>query len=239
MSQEPTTQALQKQEPTTKNPKNQDEEGGFKGSKPDVFDGDRKKSSAFITDLEIYFRINRNKKDVRNFYSRTLIALSYIKGPKVVNWTRTQVDLIEKDVERWGEDDRDVWLEFVRRFKTAYISSTIREDAFVNMQKLRMKEGNLDEYIAQHSTLVAKLEWEEDGDMSCHSFRAGLPDSLVNKVISTEGLPDNLDMWVKYAQQHHMRWAMVKALGYGGRNQEAQRASNNNWHAKQHADKGK
>ena len=32
---------------------------------------------------------------------------------------------------------------------------------------------------------------------------------------------------------------MVKALGYGGQSQEAQRASNNNWRARQHADKGK
>ena len=119
MSQEPVTQALQEQELEIKNPKDQDEEGGFKGSKPDIFDGNRKKSNAFITDLEIYFRINRNKRDVKNFDSRTLIALSYIKGPKVVNWTRTQVDLVEKDVERWGEKDRDVWYEFIRRFKMA------------------------------------------------------------------------------------------------------------------------
>ena len=43
---------------------------------------------------------------------------------------------MEKDVERWGEKDRDVWYEFVQRFKTAYVSSTIREDAFVQIQKL-------------------------------------------------------------------------------------------------------
>ena len=102
-----------------------------------------------------------------------------------------------------------------------------------------MKEGNLDKYIAQHATLIAELEWEEDGDMSCHSFQAGLSDPLVHKIIGMEGLPDNLDMWVKYAQKYHACWAMVKALGYGGRSQEAQRASHNNWRARQHADKGK
>ena len=239
MSQEPSARTNAGPESPTKSPKDLSEEGGFKGSKPDIFDGDRKKSNVFITDLEIYFRINRNKKDVQNYYSRTLIALSYIKGPKVVNWTRAQIDIVEKDAQRWGEDDKDIWLEFVRRFKTAYVSSTIREDAFVTMQNLRMKDGNLDEYIVQHATLVAELEWEEDGDMSCHSFRAGLPDSLVNKVISVEGLPDNLDLWVKYAQRHHARWAMVKALGYGGRSKDSQRASNGNWRARQHAEKGK
>ena len=87
MSQEPTEQVLPEQESEIRTTQNQDEEGGFKGFKPNVFDGDRKKSNTFITDLEIYFRINRNKKDVKNFYSQTLIALSYIKGPNVVNWT--------------------------------------------------------------------------------------------------------------------------------------------------------
>ena len=69
MSQEPMAQTSAGPESQIKSPKDQSEEGGFKGSKPDVFDGDRKKSNAFITDLEIYFRINRNKKDVQNYYS--------------------------------------------------------------------------------------------------------------------------------------------------------------------------
>ena len=102
-----------------------------------------------------------------------------------------------------------------------------------------MKNRNLDEYIAQHVTLIAELKWEEDGDMSCHSFRTGLPDPLVNKILSMEGLPDNLDLWVKYAQRHHTWWAIAKALEYGGRGQEGQRSSNNNWRARQHTDKGK
>ena len=43
--------------------------GNFQGKAPNVFDGDRTKSKAFIADLKIYFRINRNHPDVKNYHT--------------------------------------------------------------------------------------------------------------------------------------------------------------------------
>jgi hypothetical protein len=59
--------------------------GGLQGKAPKLFDGDRTKLKAFISDIQIYFKINRNKFDVKNVYSRVLLALSFIKGTNVVN----------------------------------------------------------------------------------------------------------------------------------------------------------
>jgi len=64
--------------------------GNFQGKAPDIFDGDRTKSKAFISDLKIYFRINRNHPDVKNYHTRVFVALSFIKGPNVVNWVDAQ-----------------------------------------------------------------------------------------------------------------------------------------------------
>ena len=38
-----------------------------------------------------------------------------------------------------------------------------------------MKGDHLDEYVAEHITLVAELEWEPDGEIACQTFRKGLP----------------------------------------------------------------
>jgi hypothetical protein len=85
---------------------------GLRGKAPEVFDGDRTKSKVFISDIQIYFKINRNKFDVKNTYSRVLLALSFIKGPNVVNWVETQIEQLEEDLINicgGDEDDEELW----------------------------------------------------------------------------------------------------------------------------------
>ena len=153
---------------------------------------------AFLTGLKIYFTLNQNKPDVKNVYSRTLIALSYIQGPQVINWVETQFDTIEDDLRIiCGNDEYDgiLWKEFEKRFKTAFISSTTKESAFVKLKHLKMKGDHLDEYIAEHTTLIAEVEWDHDSEMSCHSFREGLPPALAKKIIDFDGMPTTLTAW--------------------------------------------
>ena len=68
-----------------------------------------------------------------------------------------------------------------------------------------------------HTTLVTEVEWDHDSEMSCHSFREGLPPALARKIIDFNGMPTTLTAWEKAAQKYHSQWAMSKALGYTGR----------------------
>ena len=186
--------------------------GGLKGKTPNIFDGDRAKSKAFLSNTKIYFRINRKKTEIKNCYTRVLLTLSFIKGPNVVNWVDTQLDQVEDDLKYQcgdNEFDETLWDDFERRFKCTFVSSTAKEDAYIKMQKLKMKNDQLDEYIVEHGTLISELDWDADSKMSCHSFREGLPDPLARKVIDMEGIPDSLTQWVQYAQKNHSRWAMT------------------------------
>ena len=74
-----------KQEPEEEEETPPTRKGNFQGKAPNVFDRDRTKSKAFISDLKIYFRINRSHPDVKNYHTRVFVALSFIKGPNVVN----------------------------------------------------------------------------------------------------------------------------------------------------------
>jgi hypothetical protein len=58
-------------------------------------------------------------------------------------------------------------------------------------------------YIAKHDMLISELNWDKDSEMSCHSFRQGLPELLAKKTINMEGLPESLWQWVKYTQTYH------------------------------------
>jgi hypothetical protein len=180
--------------------------GGLLGKAPELFDGDRTKSKAFISDIRIYFKINRNKFNVKNMYSQVLLALSFIKGPNVVNWVGTQFNQLEEDLVNicgGDEDDEDLWIEFEKRFKRAYISSTAKESAYVKLQSLKMKGDQLDEYIADFSTLIGELGWDYDSGISYHNFWEGLPVPLAHDIIKMQGMPESLTQWIKFAQKYH------------------------------------
>jgi hypothetical protein len=90
-----------------------------------------------------------------------------------VNWVGTQIDQLEEDlvnIYKGDKDDKELWQEFERRFKRAFISSTAKESAYIKLQSLKMKGDQLDEYIADFSTLVGELGWDYDSEISCHNF---------------------------------------------------------------------
>ena len=62
----------------------------LKNKAPKTFNGDQIKSKEFLSELCIYFQLNRKKPDVKNCYSRVLLTLSFIKGANVVNWVNVQ-----------------------------------------------------------------------------------------------------------------------------------------------------
>jgi hypothetical protein len=194
--------------------------GGLRGKAPELFDGDRAKSKAFISDIQIYFRINRNKFDVKNAYSRVLLALSFIKGLNVVNWVSTQFDQLDEDLVNicgGDEEDEDLWKEFEKRFKRAYISSTAKENTYIKLQSLKMKGDQLDKYIVDFSTLIGELGWDYDSEISCHNFREGLPVPLTRDIIKMQGMLESLTQWIKFTQKYHLQWAMARAFRYQGK----------------------
>jgi hypothetical protein len=132
----------------------------------------------------------------------------------------TQFDQLEEDLTHvcgGDEDNEDLWLEFEKRFKRAYILSTAKENAYVKLQSLKMKGDQLDEYIADFSTLIGELGWDHDSKISCHNFREGLPIPLTRDIIKMEGILETLTGWIRLMQKYHSRWAMARAFGYQGK----------------------
>jgi hypothetical protein len=199
-----------------------DNGGSFRGKAPEIFNGDRTKSKAFISDMTIYMKVNRRNTDIKNPFTRIFIA-SFIKGPSVVNWVEAQFRRAEENltyIAGGNEMDEDLWKDFIEQFEQAYVSSTAKEDAYMQLKKLAMKGDHLDEYIADFVALVSELDWDPDGEIACHYFRAGLPTPLVRQILQHEGNPRTLKKWKDAARTHHTRWAMTKAFGYTGKRKE-------------------
>jgi len=78
---------------------NEGGQGSLKGSPPKEFDGTRSKSETFGDDFSIYQRINGKNQVMKESYSRALMAMSFMKGPKVQNWIRAQMRALDDKVD--------------------------------------------------------------------------------------------------------------------------------------------
>jgi hypothetical protein len=61
-----------------------------------------------------------------------------------------------------GRDDEDLWTWFVGIFRAAYTNTTKSEDALTKLLRLRMKDNDLDTYIATFDHLRNSAGWEQN-----------------------------------------------------------------------------
>lgn len=113
---------------------------------------------------------------MKEAYSRILMAIFFMKGPKVQDWTCSQVKALDYKVDNLGEDlaDEKHWREFKKAFHRAYTDTTSKQDAYAKLKELKMDGDNLDTYIAIHENLIHKAEWDLQGDRSIELFQNGL-----------------------------------------------------------------
>ena len=118
------------------------------------------------------------------------------------------------------ESEEALWTSFLKRFQSTFISTTTKEDTYTEINELKMKSRQLDEYTANHATLINELGWHNDDKMTCHTYQKGLPDSMVKAIITQNGMLNGLWEWVRLTEQQHIQYTMNQALSYIGKDWE-------------------
>jgi len=96
-------------------------------------------------------------------------------------------------------------------FKQAFIDYTVKEKAQDELHKLHMKEGNIDQYIADFQLLAMDANIDLDEPTVLQLFYFGLPTGLAEKCIFND-LPNNFDSWAKAAQKNQCGWLLLQTL---------------------------
>jgi hypothetical protein len=66
--------------------------GSLKGTVPTIFDGNRKNTKQFTQEFTIYQMINQDSPTMQNAYTRTALALSFMRGPAINDWALQQTE---------------------------------------------------------------------------------------------------------------------------------------------------
>jgi len=80
----------------------------------------------------------------------------------------------------------NAWLELEKRFKEAFSDYAKRERAQDELKKLKIKNDNLDEYLATFETQALCADIDMNNHTNLRTFALGLPRSLTDARIKME-----------------------------------------------------
>jgi Retrotransposon gag protein len=142
-------------------------------------------------------------------YNRVLMALNYIKGPKVDDWQEGQLTKLELDNR--NENDETIWTDFEQCFKNAFTDTNKKQQAYDRLMSLCLKDGDIDTYIATFDNLVAKIGWTR-GEETAHIFQNGLDRGVMGAILDRPTWPITLDEWQHAARDETNRYKARKAI---------------------------
>jgi hypothetical protein len=96
-------------------------------------------------------------------------------------------------------------------FKQTFVDYAIKEKAQDKLHKLQMKEGNINQYIANFSLTAMDAQVDPNEPMVLMLFHQGLPQRLAEKCIELDSLSD-FASWTKAAQRNQRNWILIQAL---------------------------
>ena len=119
--------------------------------------------------------------------SKASYFLSLLSGSKVVGWVKQQHDWLDKiKADPHGcllFYGLDIWQVLEAKFKKAFIDYVAREKAHDNLQKLKMQEGNIDQYVVDFQFLESQAEININDPAAIRLFQLELPIPLAKACI--------------------------------------------------------
>ena len=93
------------------------------GSLPRIFDGDRTRAEAFLTEFLGYLMLNQGVAGFKSLIRQVTLALMLIKGEKVDLWVHNMIDSLRR-LHPVHHNVPAVWEEFEQAFKDKFVDST-------------------------------------------------------------------------------------------------------------------
>src|SRR6266436_5230066 len=191
--------------------------GSLKGSPPAKFDGDRKMAKKFLNNFKTYKFLNRKNKTMRILANRVVLALTFIKGEHIQDWAhkimKNMEDRLESTLNPMLESNEYHWDYFEDAFRDAFTDTSEREDADNKLQNLHMKDGNLDQYVAEFNQLSHLADRNDKTRGLIPLFRQGLPYRLAQACMNRSKWPETIHQWQAAAQEENKQYVIKKNLG--------------------------
>ncbi len=150
---------------------------------------------------------------MRDPIKKAIYFLSFMKGNKMKGWTRMQSKWLQ-DVEENLEilpHTQNAWQVVEHNFKQAFVDYAVKEKAQDKLHKLKMKEGNINQYITDFQLLAMDANIDLDEPTVLQLFYFKLPPQLAKRCIFIDS-PNNFESWAKAAQKNQRAWILSQTI---------------------------
>jgi hypothetical protein len=185
----------------------------LEGIPPNKFEGDRAKTLPFLTQFKRFMLMNHHTTIAQDPYMKAAFFLSLMDGPKVEGWTQCTydwLDQVEADPSQLPFK-MSAWQALEADFKRSFVNYAKHEHAQDELRKLKMKDSNVDEYIAAFQLLGHRVGMNLNDPSALRLFAHGLPKSLADSCIDIDS-PENFEQWANVAQHHHRNYLKKLAV---------------------------
>ena len=165
----------------------------LQGKEPPVFEGDRQKTDHFLHELRLYQFVNATHPVMVNPWQKVAHALTYVSGPNVYEWKRSAENWI-LSIPAPSAPNRTIYEDFEEEFIESWTDTNEPYRAAADLDRLRMRHDNIDEYITRFAELARKALYHEDDPAVLEKFKAGLPLELLEPCMHHDE-PRNWDAW--------------------------------------------
>jgi len=155
------------------------------GMLPRIFEGEREKADSFMNELLGYLLLNVNVAGFESPIRQVALALTLIKGPCVDQWVRNMttwlrgLDPVNNNVPR-------VWDYFTETFEQQFSDSTRTQRSRQQLEKLRFKFPDIDQYITDFEDLANLSGYTVGNDETINLFLKGFEGTrdLLNGILA-------------------------------------------------------
>jgi len=185
----------------------------LEGIHPDKFNGDRSQTTRFLATFNQFMLMNYRADIAKDPIMHSIYFLSLLEGPKCKGW----VDAADRWLRHVIEDpsmiprQSNTWLELEKCFKEAFSDYAERERAQDELKKLKMRNDNLDKYLAAFKTQALCADIDMNDHTNLRTFALSLPWSLADACIKMEN-PETYEQWRATVQRQQKIYLKTKLL---------------------------
>jgi len=186
--------------------------GALKGNPPFIFDGDRNKTTKFLLHWDLWHAVNKHNDTMKRPFSRIVTMLSYMDGTCVDAWKGEQLLKLHKEIDDGTpETDKNLWDEYIERFRNAFSNKNCRSEAYQELCKLKQGDS-LDDFFAKFKQLAfeADVPLDDKGTIETlkHAMTQGLTSAIINSPTfdPTAKDPWTFKQWEEQARKSHLKW---------------------------------
>jgi hypothetical protein len=133
-----------------------------------------------------------------NPWQKVAHALTYVSGPNIYEWKRSAENWI-LSIPAPSAPNRTIYDDFEEEFIESWTDTNEPYRAATDLNKLRMRHDNVDEYITQFAELARKALYHENDPAVLEKFKSGLPLELLEPCMQHDS-PQSWEAWTRSAR---------------------------------------